>query len=279
MQNRLRPGRAADLADNQRQQLRSVLDMLRQGSVRTGAAVRTVLSILGVCIPTSQQSCPHPPVTRIRPQWCIGATAPGAPLYRPGMTLRPRGEPQNPTTGRRAPPTLPPPSGQYEHTPGGTDRGAAGRDHTTPDPTDGTMSARSRILARVTAPAAPGVGGNSSDPVGSVASGPATGDAAKLEAADGNRFTPTTLEPPAGETVTIQITTTDDRAHDFAIEAADLNTATIRAGAAATATFTLPEATTQLTRTFYRRTTSTTEGGLLGGGTSHAETKRSGWTQ
>jgi hypothetical protein len=31
---------------------------------------------------------------------------------------------------------------------------------------------------------------NSSDPVGSVASGPATGDAAKIEAANGNRFTP-----------------------------------------------------------------------------------------
>jgi len=40
---------------------------------------------------------------------------------------------------------------------------------------------------------------NSSDPVGSVASGPATGDAAKIEAADGNRFTPATLELPAGE--------------------------------------------------------------------------------
>jgi hypothetical protein len=29
-----------------------------------------VLSILGVCIPTSQESCPHPPVTRIRREWC-----------------------------------------------------------------------------------------------------------------------------------------------------------------------------------------------------------------
>jgi plastocyanin len=148
---------------------------------------------------------------------------------------------------------------------------------------DGEMSVRSTILARVVAATALGVAlaacSNSSDPVGTVASGPATGDAAKLEAVDDNRFTPTTLELPAGETVTIQLTTTDDRAHDFAIEAADLNTATITAGAAATATVTLPEATTQLTRTFYRRTTSTTEGGLLGGGTSHAETKRSGWTQ
>jgi hypothetical protein len=31
---------------------------------------------------------------------------------------------------------------------------------------------------------------NSSDPLGNVAAGPATGDAAKIQAADGNRFTP-----------------------------------------------------------------------------------------
>jgi hypothetical protein len=33
--------------------------------------VRTVLGILGVCIPTSQESCPYPPVTGIRPRWWI----------------------------------------------------------------------------------------------------------------------------------------------------------------------------------------------------------------
>ena len=62
---------------------------------------------------------------------------------------------------------------------------------------------------------------NSSDPVGKVGSGPATGDAAKIEAVDGNRFTPATLDLPAGEAVTIEITNTDDRAHDFAIEGVD----------------------------------------------------------
>src|SRR4029450_9784168 len=30
-----------------------------------------VLGILGVCIPTSQESCPYPPVTGIRPRWWI----------------------------------------------------------------------------------------------------------------------------------------------------------------------------------------------------------------
>jgi nitrite reductase (NO-forming) len=101
---------------------------------------------------------------------------------------------------------------------------------------------------------------NSSDPVGNVGSGPATGDAAKIEAFDGDRFTPATLELPAGEKVTIEITNTDDRAHDFAIEAAGLNTGTIEAGAVATATFTVPEGTSEFVCTFHSGMTGTIEG-------------------
>jgi plastocyanin len=101
---------------------------------------------------------------------------------------------------------------------------------------------------------------NSSDPVGKVASGPATGDAAKIQAVDGDRFTPKTLELPTGKAVTIEITNTDDRAHDFAIEAANLNTGTIQAGAVATATFTVPEGTTEFVCTFHRGMTGTIQG-------------------
>jgi plastocyanin len=101
---------------------------------------------------------------------------------------------------------------------------------------------------------------NSSDPVGNVAAGPATRDAAKIEAADGDRFTPATLELPPGEEVTIQITNTDDRAHDFAIEAANLNTGTIEGGAVATATFTVPEGPTKFECTFHRGMTGTIKG-------------------
>ena len=126
------------------------------------------------------------------------------------------------------------------------------------------MSMRSRILARVVAVTALGVAlaacGNSSDPAGQVATGPATGDAAKIQAVDGDRFTPKTLELPAGTAVTIEITNTDDRAHDFAIEAADLNTGTIQAGAVATATFTVPEGTTEFVCTFHRGMTGTIQG-------------------
>ena len=102
--------------------------------------------------------------------------------------------------------------------------------------------------------------GNSSDPAGNVGAGPAAGDAAKIEAADGNRFTPATLRLPAGEEVTIQITNTDDAAHDFAIGAANLNTGTIQGGAAATATFTVPQGTTEFECTFHRGMTGTIEG-------------------
>lgn len=101
---------------------------------------------------------------------------------------------------------------------------------------------------------------NSSDPVGNVAAGSATGDAAKIQAVGGDRFTPKTLELPAGEVVTIEITNADGRAHDFAIEAADLNTGTIQAGAVATATFTVPEGTTEFVCTFHRGMTGTIQG-------------------
>ena len=101
---------------------------------------------------------------------------------------------------------------------------------------------------------------NSSDPVGKVAAGSATGDAAKIQAVGGDRFTPKTLELPAGEAVTIEITNADGRAHDFAVEAADLNTGTIRAGAVATATFTVPEGTTEFVCTFHRGMTGTIQG-------------------
>jgi plastocyanin len=101
---------------------------------------------------------------------------------------------------------------------------------------------------------------NSSDPVGNVASRPAIGNAAKIQAVDGDRFTPKTLQLPAGEEVTIEITNADDRAHDFAVEAAGLNTGTIEAGAVATATFTVPEGTTEFVCTFHSGMTGTIEG-------------------
>jgi plastocyanin len=136
---------------------------------------------------------------------------------------------------------------------------------TTPRQTEGAPAARLarwavRAVITVTALGALAACSNSSDPAGNVAAGSATGDAAKIQAVDGDRFTPKTLQLPAGEEVTIQITNADDRAHDFAIEAADLNTGTIQAGAVATATFTVPEGTTEFVCTFHRGMTGTIQG-------------------
>lgn len=138
--------------------------------------------------------------------------------------------------------------------------------HTTPKKSSPAGPARQalRVLRAAITVTALGVAlaacGNSSDPVGNVAAGPAAGDATSIEAADGDVFTPETLELPAGEEVTIQIANTDDRAHDFAIEAADLNTGTIEAGEVATATFTVPEGTTEFVCTFHGGMTGTIQG-------------------
>jgi plastocyanin len=137
---------------------------------------------------------------------------------------------------------------------------------TTPRQTEGAPAARLArwALRAVITVTALGVAltacGNSSDPAGNVAAGLATGDAAKIEAVDDNRFTPKTLKLPAGKEVTIEITNADDAAHDFAIDAANLNTGTIQVGAAATATFTVAEGTTKFKCTFHRGMTGTIEG-------------------
>jgi plastocyanin len=137
---------------------------------------------------------------------------------------------------------------------------------TTPRQTNGAPAARLARWALRAAITVTALGmalaacSNSSDPLGNVASGPARGDTPKIQAADGNHFTPKTLQLPAGKQVTIQITNTDDRAHDFAIEAANLNTGTIQAGAAATATFTVPKGTTKFKCTFHRGMTGTIQG-------------------
>jgi plastocyanin len=144
-----------------------------------------------------------------------------------------------------------------------TQRAGTTRRRTDGDPAARLARRALRAVITVVAVTALGVAlaacSNSSDPVGNVAAGSATGAATKIQAAGGNRFTPATLKLPAGKEVTIEITNTDDRAHDFAIEAADLNTGTIEAGAVATATFTVPEGTTEFACTFHRGMTGTIE--------------------
>lgn len=92
---------------------------------------------------------------------------------------------------------------------------------------------------------------NSSQPQGNVTSGPASEEATTIRTVAEETFTPNTLQLPAGQEVTIEITNDDGEAHDFAIEALDINTGTIEPGGIATATFTVPTGTTPFVCTFH----------------------------
>ena len=89
-----------------------------------------------------------------------------------------------------------------------------------------------------------------SKPSGDVGGGPAEGDAIDVLATD-NRFHPSTIEAPAGRQVTVQIENTGDAAHEFRIEALDLNTGTIEGGTTAHATFVVPAGTTEFVCSYH----------------------------
>jgi plastocyanin len=91
----------------------------------------------------------------------------------------------------------------------------------------------------------------SSDPSGDVAAGPARVDAERIVIEDG-AFGPGTFELSPGEEVVIEVTNNDDTAHDFAIDALDMNTGTIEPGGIATARFTVPEGSTKFRCTFHK---------------------------
>ena len=90
----------------------------------------------------------------------------------------------------------------------------------------------------------------SSEPRGKVTPGSATGDATEVVVDDGRSQTDT-LELEAGEEVTVEVRNEDGTAHDFAIDVIDLNTGTIEPGEVATATFTVPQGTTEFVCTFH----------------------------
>ena len=90
----------------------------------------------------------------------------------------------------------------------------------------------------------------SSDPAGDVRAGPARGDAERI-VIDDRAFEPTTLELTPGDVVMVEITNKDGGAHDFAIDALDLNTGNIESGEVATARFTVPEGTTEFRCTYH----------------------------
>ena len=90
----------------------------------------------------------------------------------------------------------------------------------------------------------------SSDPSGDVAAGPAAGEAERIVITDGG-YEPDDLELTAGTTVTVEVRNEDDRAHDFAIEALDINTGTIEPNEAANVKFTVPDTATEFVCTYH----------------------------
>lgn len=89
-----------------------------------------------------------------------------------------------------------------------------------------------------------------SQPSGDVSGGPAPGDAVQLVTED-SAFVPSTLELPAGEEVTIEVTNDDTTPHDFAIESIGVSTGAIDAGDIKTVTFTVPDSETEFLCTLH----------------------------
>lgn len=79
---------------------------------------------------------------------------------------------------------------------------------------------------------------------GQVQDGPGGPDAVRLTMVD-NAFEPETLELPAGTEVAVEVANEGSAVHDFTIEDPELSTGAVNAGDVVTATFTVPEGTTE----------------------------------
>jgi plastocyanin len=90
----------------------------------------------------------------------------------------------------------------------------------------------------------------SSEAKGDVGAGEATDASAEITIDDGS-FDPETIQLPAGEEVTIQLTNEDGMVHDFAIETLEINTGTIESRESAYATFVMPDEPVEFVCTFH----------------------------
>lgn len=75
---------------------------------------------------------------------------------------------------------------------------------------------------------------------GNVKSGKAAGDAVKIEAGD-NFFKPEKVSLSPGDEVTVEITNSGDRPHDWTVDEPNVSTGVMAAGDVANATFTVPD--------------------------------------
>ena len=90
----------------------------------------------------------------------------------------------------------------------------------------------------------------SSEAKGNVGRGDAREPSVEITMDDGS-FDPETIQLPAGEEVTIQLTNEDGMAHDFAIETLDINTGTVESRESAYATFVMPDQPVEFVCTFH----------------------------
>jgi plastocyanin len=91
---------------------------------------------------------------------------------------------------------------------------------------------------------------------GNVHAGTGGPDAVRLAMHD-DEFAPTRLELPAGEQVTVEVTNDGSNQHNFTIDSLDLSTGTMSGGDVKTATFTVPDGTTEFRCTFHKDMTGT----------------------
>lgn len=87
--------------------------------------------------------------------------------------------------------------------------------------------------------------------MGNVTSGPGAAGAIKMEAAD-NIFEPKILTLTPGETVTVEVTNTGRRPHDWTVDGLTLSTGVMAPGAISHATFTVPDQGVEFVCTLHR---------------------------
>jgi plastocyanin len=114
----------------------------------------------------------------------------------------------------------------------------------------GKLGARLALAAAVLAALTLVACSPSSEAKGNVSEGKASDASVEITIEHGS-FDPDTVDLPAGEEVTIQLTNDDGHAHDFAIEALDINTGTIESGKSAYATFVMPDEPVDFVCTFH----------------------------
>jgi plastocyanin len=91
---------------------------------------------------------------------------------------------------------------------------------------------------------------NGAERSGEVHDGTGGSDTVRVTLHD-DEFAPSTLELPAGEEVSVELANEGSNQHNFTVDDLDLSTGTMSSGDVTTATFTVPDGTTEFRCTFH----------------------------